>query len=129
MYLLEQLRRGADRADIFSMAFSANARWLVLSSDKGTVHVFSIKASEDMHSDMPSSGNRSKALVSSGSGSSLFMTGSALLSFAAANAGSSLSFMKGILDFLQMLFYGVHAVLALCWVVWPEILSPVLIIR
>jgi WD40 repeat protein len=113
VYLLEQLRRGTDRADIYCMAFSANARWLVLSSDKGTVHVFSIKASEDMHSDMPSSGNRSKALVSSGSGSSLFMTGSALLSFAAANAGSSLSFMKGILDFLQMLFYGIYTVLAL----------------
>lgn len=110
MYLLEQLRRGADRADIFSMAFSANARWLVLSSDKGTVHVFSIKANEDMHSDMASSGNRSKALVTSGSGSSLFMTGSALLSYAAANAGSSLSFMKGILDFLHMLFYVAHRV-------------------
>jgi WD40 repeat protein len=94
---VQELRRGTDRADIYCMAFSANARWLVLSSDKGTVHVFSIKASEDMHSDMPSSGNRSKALVSSGSGSSLFMTGSALLSFAAANAGSSLSFMKGVL--------------------------------
>ncbi|RVX20520.1 Autophagy-related protein 18a [Vitis vinifera] len=38
-----QLRRGADRAEIYSMAFSSTAQWLVVSSDKGTVHVFSLK--------------------------------------------------------------------------------------
>lgn len=38
-----QLRRGADRAEIYSLAFSSTAQWLAVSSDKGTVHVFSLK--------------------------------------------------------------------------------------
>ncbi|XP_010545021.1 PREDICTED: autophagy-related protein 18a [Tarenaya hassleriana] len=41
--LLQEVRRGADRAEIYSLAFSANAQWLAVSSDKGTVHVFSLK--------------------------------------------------------------------------------------
>ncbi|KAI4374328.1 hypothetical protein MLD38_012335 [Melastoma candidum] len=41
--LLQEVRRGADRADIYSLAFSSNAQWLAVSSDKGTVHVFGLK--------------------------------------------------------------------------------------
>ncbi|KAL4366197.1 hypothetical protein GQ457_05G002300 [Hibiscus cannabinus] len=41
--LLQEVRRGADRAEIYSLAFSSNAEWLAVSSDKGTVHVFSLK--------------------------------------------------------------------------------------
>ncbi|KAJ8467541.1 hypothetical protein OPV22_030093 [Ensete ventricosum] len=41
--LLQEVRRGADRAEIYSLAFSANLQWLAVSSDKGTVHVFSLK--------------------------------------------------------------------------------------
>ncbi|KDP23490.1 hypothetical protein JCGZ_23323 [Jatropha curcas] len=41
--LLQEVRRGADRAEIYSLAFSSNAQWLALSSEKGTVHVFSLK--------------------------------------------------------------------------------------
>ncbi|XVF31360.1 hypothetical protein REPUB_Repub16aG0139100 [Reevesia pubescens] len=37
-----EVRRGADRADIYSLAFSSSAQWLAVSSDKGTVHVFSL---------------------------------------------------------------------------------------
>ncbi|MBA0863263.1 hypothetical protein Goshw_018791 [Gossypium schwendimanii] len=43
--LLQEVRRGADRAEIYSLAFSSNAQWLAVSSDKGTVHVFSLKNS------------------------------------------------------------------------------------
>lgn len=39
------MRRGADRAEIYSLAFSSSAQWLAVSSDKGTVHVFSLKLS------------------------------------------------------------------------------------
>lgn len=40
----QELRRGADPACIYSIAFSKGERphWLALSSDKGTVHVFSL---------------------------------------------------------------------------------------
>uniref|UniRef100_A0A2C9VHZ4 Autophagy-related protein 18a n=1 Tax=Manihot esculenta TaxID=3983 RepID=A0A2C9VHZ4_MANES len=41
--LLQEVRRGADRAEIYSLAFSSNAQWLAVSSEKGTVHVFSLK--------------------------------------------------------------------------------------
>lgn len=42
---LQELRRGADPACIYSLAFSKGEQpdWLALSSDKGTVHVFSLR--------------------------------------------------------------------------------------
>ncbi|XP_062144952.1 autophagy-related protein 18a-like [Alnus glutinosa] len=40
--LLREVRRGADRAGIYSLAFSATGQWLAASSDKGTVHVFGL---------------------------------------------------------------------------------------
>jgi len=39
---LHQLRRGADPARIYSLSFSPTAEWLALTSDKGTLHVFSL---------------------------------------------------------------------------------------
>ncbi|KAM5561197.1 autophagy-related protein 18a-like [Rosa sericea] len=41
--LLQEVRRGADRAEIYNLAFSCTGQWLAVSSDKGTVHVFSVK--------------------------------------------------------------------------------------
>ncbi|XP_076952854.1 autophagy-related protein 18a-like [Bidens hawaiensis] len=41
--LLQEVRRGADRADIYSLAFSTTAERLAVSSDRGTVHVFNLK--------------------------------------------------------------------------------------
>lgn len=40
--LLQELRRGADKADIQSLAFDKTSRWLACTSDKGTVHIFSL---------------------------------------------------------------------------------------
>lgn len=40
--LLGELRRGSDKADIQSICFDKNTYWLACSSDKGTVHVFSL---------------------------------------------------------------------------------------
>ena len=41
---LQELRRGSDPAHIYSLAFSRGERpeWLAVSSDKGTVHAFSL---------------------------------------------------------------------------------------
>lgn len=41
--MVQEVRRGADRAEIYSLAFNSNAQWLAVSSDKGTVHVFGLK--------------------------------------------------------------------------------------
>ncbi|KAJ1811855.1 Phosphatidylinositol 3,5-bisphosphate-binding protein [Coemansia sp. RSA 2598] len=40
--LLNELRRGVDRADIYSIAFSPDNTRLCVSSDKGTVHIFNL---------------------------------------------------------------------------------------
>ncbi len=40
--LLKELRRGTYKAEIQSLAFSSGSRWLACSSNKGTVHVFSL---------------------------------------------------------------------------------------
>eukprot|EP00742_Colponemidia_sp_Colp-10_P001895 GILJ01002026.1.p1 GENE.GILJ01002026.1~~GILJ01002026.1.p1 ORF type:complete len:458 (+),score=50.43 GILJ01002026.1:107-1480(+) len=40
--LLHELRRGTDRANICSISFNADCSFLAVSSDKGTVHVFSL---------------------------------------------------------------------------------------
>jgi len=39
---LHKFRRGAGRADIQSLTYSRDAEWLLVSSDKGTVHVFRV---------------------------------------------------------------------------------------
>ncbi|GMH41297.1 hypothetical protein BSKO_09207 [Bryopsis sp. KO-2023] len=49
---LQELRRGSDQALIHSIALSKGCEWLAVSSDKGTVHIFSLnedlrQASED----------------------------------------------------------------------------------
>lgn len=40
---LQEMRRGIDQALIYSICFSSHSRWLAVSSDKGTVHVFKLK--------------------------------------------------------------------------------------
>ncbi|KAJ7973346.1 Autophagy-related protein like [Quillaja saponaria] len=76
--LLQEVRRGAERAEIYSLAFSTTAQWLAVSSDKGTVHVFSLKV------DSGSLGHDRSHSVSESNPSSL-------------SALSSLSFIKGVL--------------------------------
>eukprot|EP00736_Rhodelphis_marinus_P008719 Rmarinus@m.19111 len=40
--LLQELRRGSDKAEIYSLCFSPKCDFLCCSSDKGTIHVFSL---------------------------------------------------------------------------------------
>lgn len=108
---LQELRRGTDRADIYSLAFSSNKRWLAVSSDKGTIHVFCIKETWSSYED----GNRADGArmassntyvsfssslpsgLSSRINSGLQLARSSLMSLAHSNTVSSLSFMKGVL--------------------------------
>jgi WD40 repeat protein len=39
---LRELRRGADKAEIYCLSFSPSSNWLAISSDKGTIHVYGI---------------------------------------------------------------------------------------
>ncbi|KAF5951146.1 hypothetical protein HYC85_009090 [Camellia sinensis] len=40
---LQEVCRGVEKADIFRIALSPNVQWLAVSSDKGTVHLFSLR--------------------------------------------------------------------------------------
>ncbi|KAJ1719391.1 Phosphatidylinositol 3,5-bisphosphate-binding protein [Coemansia erecta] len=75
--LLHELRRGVDRADIHSIAFSPDNTKLCVSSDKGTVHIFNLDGKHP-NNQQPSS-------------SSLSATA------AAGNRQSNLKFMKDLL--------------------------------
>ncbi|XP_077218816.1 transducin/WD40 repeat-like superfamily protein [Tasmannia lanceolata] len=76
--LLQEVRRGADRAEIYSLAFSATAQWLAVSSDKGTVHVFNLKVNTGL------AGNDKPQTVSDPN-------------LATSSTSSSLSFIRGVL--------------------------------
>jgi WD40 repeat protein len=95
---LQELRRGAHPAEIYSLAFHPNLRWLAVSSAKGTVHVFALKPTTEEA--------RTEAIANatspSAGGSALSPRVSSISPLrastsASANAGSSLSFMKGVL--------------------------------
>jgi WD40 repeat protein len=38
----KELRRGGEKAQIYSISFSPNSKYLACSSDRGTVHIFSL---------------------------------------------------------------------------------------
>jgi len=40
--LLQEVRRGADKAEIYSIAFDTLSQWIACTSDKGTVHIFAL---------------------------------------------------------------------------------------
>ena len=40
---LFELRRGAEKVDIHSISFSTSSDWIAVSSDKGTIHAFSLR--------------------------------------------------------------------------------------
>ncbi|XP_068337792.1 autophagy-related protein 18a-like [Pyrus communis] len=73
--LLQEVRRGADRAEIYSLAFSSTAQWLAVSSDKGTVHVFNLKVNSGSSNENPRSASDPNLAVSSSNSSLSFIRG------------------------------------------------------
>lgn len=86
--LLHELRRGVDRAEIYSIAFNSESTRLCVSSDKGTIHLFNLDPSVVTEQKLrgPVYGEVPAQTVSSPNG----LTHS-------GNRGSSLSFMKSVL--------------------------------
>ncbi|PVU89631.1 hypothetical protein BB561_005254 [Smittium simulii] len=80
--LLYELRRGVDRANIFSIAFSSDSSRICVSSDKGTVHIFNLDAN---YTNQQSAANTS-------SNETVFSAQNTR-----GNKQSSLSFIKGLL--------------------------------
>lgn len=54
--LLQELRRGVDRAEIYCICFNFNSQWLAVSSDKDTVHIFALE-NEESNAVVPGSSN------------------------------------------------------------------------
>eukprot|EP01114_Cavostelium_apophysatum_P010589 TRINITY_DN2449_c0_g2_i1.p1 TRINITY_DN2449_c0_g2~~TRINITY_DN2449_c0_g2_i1.p1 ORF type:complete len:355 (+),score=66.06 TRINITY_DN2449_c0_g2_i1:178-1242(+) len=46
---LQELRRGADKAEIYSLSFHQTSKWICVSSDKGTVHIYHIAGDDPSH--------------------------------------------------------------------------------
>jgi len=40
---LQELRRGFEYAQIYSLAFDPFEKWLAISCDSGTIHIFNLK--------------------------------------------------------------------------------------
>ncbi|XAR66060.1 hypothetical protein NMG60_11012115 [Bertholletia excelsa] len=92
---LQEVRRGVDRADIYSIALSPDVQWLAVSSDKGTIHIFSLRVrvvGKDLST--CSSAAQSPTMIHQSSSSSLDALVPPSIS---ANPNSSLAFMKGVL--------------------------------
>ncbi|ORZ25542.1 WD40-repeat-containing domain protein [Absidia repens] len=92
--LLNELRRGMDRADIFSIAFNPDATRLCVSSDKGTIHIFNLDPSTMVanHQQKPRGPTYGEIVVHH---PSPLRTHYGLTHN--GNRGSSLSFMKEVL--------------------------------
>lgn len=91
--LLNELRRGMDRAEIYSLAFNHDSTRLCVSSDKGTIHVFNLDPSVVVDQHTPKRGPTYGEIVvypASLSAKEHGLTHS-------GNRGSSLSFMKDLL--------------------------------
>ena len=43
---LQEVRRGSDKAEIYSICFDKMANWIACSSDKGTIHIFNVSKNQ-----------------------------------------------------------------------------------
>lgn len=86
---LRELRRGMDRADIYCLSFNPTSTFIACSSDKGTVHIFSLDGAT------PSGAATTTSQSSSEHATPLRESESA--SSSANNTKSGLSFMKDML--------------------------------
>ncbi|KAI9592006.1 WD40-repeat-containing domain protein [Syncephalis fuscata] len=90
--ILHEFRRGADRAEIYSIAFNADATRICVASDKGTIHIFNL----DVTATALTSATTSR-LSSEDSTRRLAPTTSMSSSTWSGNRHSRLAFMKDLL--------------------------------
>jgi len=83
--LVQELRRGSDKAEIQSVCFDPTGTWIACSSDKETIHIFSVR--EDITTASHISLSES--------------TISRSINHSAKNPTSLLKFMKGIVPYLN----------------------------
>ncbi|GAB4820207.1 hypothetical protein N2152v2_007253 [Parachlorella kessleri] len=96
---LQEVRRGSDPARIYSLAFSRGEwpDWLAVTSDKGTLHVFSLRRGMGQGEAARGGGGGSSGGASSSNGSNAAATGADDASPTRANPTSALSFVSSYL--------------------------------
>jgi WD40 repeat protein len=97
---LQEVRRGADKAEIFSIAFNPTSQWLACSSDRGTIHIFALKgqqasAQQQQQQQLQQAANGALAAGSVESKDAEAASPAAVAK--KSNPTSSLSFMKTLL--------------------------------
>ena len=92
---LQEVRRGADKAEIFSIAFNPTSQWLACSSDRGTIHIFALKGQQASAQQQLQAANG--GLAAGGVESKDAEAASPAAVAKKANPTSSLSFMKTLL--------------------------------
>ncbi|GJJ76801.1 WD repeat-containing protein 45 [Entomortierella parvispora] len=89
--LLNEFRRGVDRAEIYSIAFNSDSTRICAGSDKGTVHIFNLDGATGSrvyhHNSSPSSGPHYGEVIQPHHASQM----------STGNRQSSLAFMKDLL--------------------------------
>ncbi|OQR97069.1 hypothetical protein ACHHYP_12726 [Achlya hypogyna] len=103
--LTQELRRGADKAEIYSVCFSPNSQYLACSSDKHTVHIFALTKEGGGADGLPPAPLSTSAAGHRGSQSGIrYSSGSMTQSSSMAreddnteNSKSNFSFMRGLL--------------------------------
>lgn len=98
---LQELRRGADKARIYSISFNAPSTLVACSSDKGTIHVFKVAGGDEGAGAAGAGGSAAVKAAATRSAREAPKAkgkgGGAGAGEEKDNATSSLSFMKGIL--------------------------------
>ena len=91
-----QLRRGLDKADVYSLAFSPSDQHLAATSDRGTVHVFALHQAEGEEGtgQQPTHPPRSVSAAAAAAASSV--AHGQLAAGASFLQSSSLSFVQGM---------------------------------
>lgn len=91
--LLQELRRGADRAEIYSLAFNKSSQYVCVSSDRGTLHIF--KLQEGAGAGMTDASSQALGLADAPGGGGGAAAAPGLDD--RLNTSSKLSFMKAVL--------------------------------
>lgn len=90
---LQEVRRGTERADIYSIAFSPDSRFFCTSSDKGTIHIFSLN--NDLQNGISNPAINNTMVSSRDSRDSIDMMTSSMLKKLSTNRKSKISFFGG----------------------------------
>lgn len=88
---LQEVRRGAEKAEIYSICFSPSMQWMVVSSDRGTIHTFNLRIQVEGENASSPASDKGAGIVRQN------LTSRDAPASPGPKLSSSLSFMRGML--------------------------------